>query len=100
MTREEEVFQMIRKTILAFAPELGGCSVFLFGSRASGTMRGRSDFDVGVLGDRPLSPGLFGRIADRLDALPTLYRIDWVDLARVSDGFRAETLRHRRPIHG
>ena len=100
MTRDQQVFEMIRDTIAGFADELQGYAVFLFGSRADGTMCARSDFDIGVLGEGPLPVGLFSRIADRLDELPTLYRIDWVDLATVSERFRAEALRRRVRIHG
>ena len=100
MTREEQVLGLIRDAIREFADELQGYTVFLFGSRAAGTMQPRSDFDVGVFGEQPLAPGLFSRVADRLEELPTLYRIDWVDLATVSDRFRAEALRTRVAIHG
>ena len=100
MTREQQVLDMIRGAIGEFADELQGYTVFLFGSRAAATMHARSDFDIGVLGERPLAAGLFSRVADRLEELPTLYRIDWVDLATVSDRFRAEALRRRVTIHG
>lgn len=100
MTREEQVLEMIRGAIREFADDLQGYSVFLFGSRAAGTMHPRSDFDIGVLGERPLAAGLFSRVADRLEELPTLYRIDWVDLATVSERFRAQALSRKVSIHG
>ena len=100
MTRDQQVLEMIRDVIGGFAGELQGYAVFLFGSRAAGTMRERSDFDIGVLGAVPLPVGLFSRIADRLDELPTLCRIDWVDLATVSERFRVEALRRKVVIHG
>lgn len=100
MTRDEQILEMIRGVIRRFDSDLQGYSVFLFGSRAAGTARPRSDFDIGVLGDRPLPIGVFSRVADYLEELPTLYRIDWVDLATVSDRVRGEALRRRVPIRG
>jgi len=99
MTREQQVLNMIREVFRQFADELQGHKVYLFGSRAAGAMRPRSDFDIGVLGEEALSSSLFSRIGDRLDALPTLYRIDWVDLTTVSARFRAEAMRRRVLIH-
>lgn len=74
-------------------PALRGYKVYLFGSRASGNARERSDFDVGVLGDRPLPLKTFYEIEDIFEELPTLYRIDWVDLNRASPEFRDRALR-------
>lgn len=99
MTRDEQVLEMIRAAIRRFEADLQGYTVFLFGSRAASTARPRSDFDIGVLGERPLSIGVYSRIADCLEELPTLYRIDWVDLATVSDRFRTEALRRRVVLH-
>ena len=70
-----------------------GYQVFLFGSRTSGTARDRSDFDVGVLGDTPLPLATFYKMEDLFEEIPTLYRIDWVDLNRVSPEFRREALK-------
>lgn len=100
MTREQQVLEMIRDVIRGFTDDLQGYTVFLFGSRAAGTMHPRSDFDIGVLGERPLPVGVFSRVADRLDELPTLYRIDWVDLGTVSERFRTEAMRRRVTLHG
>ena len=55
--------------------------VVLFGSRASGTSRPRSDIDIGVQGPRRIDPVTLQAIRAACDALPTLYTIDLVDLA-------------------
>ncbi len=97
--RETEILQAIRQTLAGFADQLHGHRVILFGSRAAGTARARSDFDVGVDGADPLPLGTFFAIGDRLEALPTLYRIDWLDLQRVSETFRHTALAHQLELY-
>lgn len=92
MTREEQIKDMIRGCLRSAASELRGFRVVLFGSRAAGTARERSDFDVGVLGSEPVPLSTFYRLQDRLEDLPTLFQIDWVDLNRVSPEFRRQAL--------
>jgi 5'-deoxynucleotidase YfbR-like HD superfamily hydrolase len=41
----------------------------------------------------------FYALADELDELKTLYRFDWVDLARVSEKFRQSALEHSEVIY-
>lgn len=91
---------MIARTLRAAASRLGNRKIVLFGSRAAGRAKLRSDFDIGVIGDEPLPLEDFYAIEDQLDALPTLYRIDWVDLNRVGESFRARALRGAVVIHG
>ena len=78
---------------------LAGYRVFLFGSRAGGTARPRSDFDIGVMGPAPLAPVVFQQIEDWLDEIDTLYRIDWVDMNRVTAAFRAEAMQHTEVLY-
>lgn len=88
-TREQEIRAMLIQVMRTNTNRLGGRQVVLFGSRAQGKAKSRSDFDLGVVGDTPLPLVDFFAIEDMLDELPTLYRIDWVDLARVSERFRS-----------
>ncbi len=97
---EQRIKQMIVEQIERFSAQLEGYRVFLFGSRASGQARERSDFDVGVLGDEPLPVDVFFAIEDAFDRLPTLHTIDWVDFGRVSTKFRREALKHVEVIYG
>ncbi len=70
-----------------FAPQLRGHRVILFGSRASGTARLRSDFDVGVIGDEPLPVKVFYEIDDmRAQIVTTGERLYCAD-ARECDTF-------------
>ena len=62
--------------------------VFLFGSRATGSARERSDIDIGVEGPAPVPRAALAAIQDELDEAPTLYTIEVVDFARVPEKFR------------
>lgn len=90
---------MLIQIMRANTNRLGGRQVVLFGSRAQGKAKSRSDFDLGVVGDTPLPLVDFFAIEDMLDELPTLYRIDWVDLARVSERFRSQALQKMEVIY-
>ena len=90
----------VGRTLRANAHRLAGREVVLFGSRARGRAKPRSDFDLGVVGDRPPPLADFHAIEDMLDARPTLYRIDWVDLGGVGSRFRERALRDPQVIYG
>ena len=99
MRREDEIKEMLRSCFTEFKQELEGRKVVLFGSRADGTARDRSDFDIGVVGPAPLPQKIFFKIEDRLDHLNTLYKLDWVDLNRADVSFRNEALRHAEVLY-
>jgi predicted nucleotidyltransferase len=98
-TREIIVKALIRETVKKMANDLRGSRVFFFGSRVGGGARTRSDFDVGILGKKQLSASLFYKLEDELEELPTLFKIDLVDLARVSERFKQEALRNTETIY-
>lgn len=100
MSREEQILKWIRDGLPAYADELSGYRVILFGSRARRNHRERSDFDVGVIGEKPLPIKTFYRISDFLESLPTLYRIDWVDLNRAMDKLRENALENAVVLYG
>src|SRR5947208_15875623 len=62
--------------------------VFLFGSRAAGSAYPRSDIDIGIEGPAPVPRAALVAIEDELDEAPTLFTIEVVDFARVSETFR------------
>ena len=80
------------------APELQGYRIFLFGSRATGNARERSDFDIGIIGEEPVSLQTFYRIDDLLENIETLYKIDFVDLTRAAPSLKAEALKAIEPL--
>jgi predicted nucleotidyltransferase len=98
--RETEIRDMLRKLFERLAPRLMGRKVFLFGSRAIGDARPRSDFDIGVYGEAPLDIADFYEIDDMLDALPTLYSFDWVDMNRVDPEFRRRAMQNIEILYG
>ena len=76
---EQAVAQIIRKHLgLEYR-------IFLFGSRATGSARRGSDYDIGVEGEEPLSFATQSRIETDLESLPTLATIEVVDMSMVSD---------------
>ena len=65
----------------------------LFGSRATGASRPRSDWDIGLAGPGPLDGAIVERIRETLEELPTLSTFDVVDLAAAPAGLRERALR-------
>jgi predicted nucleotidyltransferase len=94
------VKEEIRKVCTRMEADLRGYRVVLFGSRASGRAADRSDFDIGIFGEAPLPLRIFYEMEELLEEIPTLYRIDWVDLNRVSPGFRHEAMKHTEVLYG
>lgn len=100
MSREEAILTAIRKGLEGFSDQLAGHTVVLFGSRAQRTHGERSDFDLGIYGRQPLSFKTFHAIGDFLETVPTLHRIDWVDLNRVAPAFRESALSKAEVLYG
>jgi predicted nucleotidyltransferase len=71
--------------------------IFLFGSRAEGSARERSDIDIGIEGPNPVPLDALSLIHEELEDAPTLYTIDVVDFSRVPEKFR-RVARRRLPL--
>ncbi len=97
--RETEVKSMIIKQLHCAKDLLQGHKVFLYGSRVQGSARPRSDFDVGIWGKEPLSLKAFYQLEDMMEELPTLYKIDLVDLNRTGEKFQQEALKHVETLY-
>ena len=97
-TSAGELKKAIRR-IIAKHLSLTHYRVFFFGSRISGSGDERSDIDIGIAGDEAVPVEILGRIREELDELPTLYRIDVVDFAKVSSRFRDEALKHHELVY-
>lgn len=97
--REAEIMQMLKNLFASKQADLKKHRVLLFGSRARGNAKQRSDFDLAVDGDEPLPLKSFFEIAEDLENLPTLYSFDWVDLTKVNNRFREEALKSARVIY-
>ncbi len=68
--------------------------ILLFGSWATLQSVPTSDIDVGILGPGPLDDLVMARIREQIDRLPTLRKIEVVDLLSVEDRFREKAERN------
>lgn len=78
-----EIVRIIRRHV----PE-ESYQILLFGSWATLESLPTSDIDVGILGPSPVDDLAAARIRQEIDCLPTLRKIEIVDLRRVEDRFR------------
>ncbi|MCD8198042.1 MAG: nucleotidyltransferase domain-containing protein [Lachnospiraceae bacterium] len=67
--------EQILKQAVALCQRYEASEVILFGSRAKGTARERSDIDLAVRGAHD-----FAALEEEMEQIPTLYTIDLVDL--------------------
>lgn len=64
--------------------------IFVYGSRAAGRDRKWSDYDIGILGDRPIPDRVIMNIEEELEESPDiLYNVDVVDFSTVSQDFKS-----------
>jgi len=96
---ETALEQEIRAVLAKHRCGLRGHRVLLFGSRARGESHRRSDFDLGVDGDDSLGLSTFFEVQADLEQIPTLYRIDWVDLNRAPGKLREQARLQGRTIY-
>jgi len=69
-----------------------GTHIYLFGSVARNEMRTTSDIDVAVDAGQPLPRARLADIRERLEASRIPYRVDLIDLHRVSLELRARVV--------
>lgn len=74
------------KAILMHALEGKSCTVYLFGSQATGTAQPTSDFDVAVLADEDISREL-SAARDMLEDSNIPFKVDLVDLRLTAPAF-------------
>lgn len=96
MDREEILKQSLR-IIRRHLPG-GDYRILLFGSWAKGSAQETSDIDIGILGAQPVDDLLLIRLRDEIRGIPTLRRIDVVDLSQTDDTFRKEVLSYARAL--
>ena len=85
----------IMEQIITHCHTFGAQTAFLFGSRAKGTATPRSDFDIAVAGVSDIEG-----LREALDNIPTLYKIDLVDLDTCRNDLLLEDIRkHGRKIY-
>ncbi len=73
-------------------------SVMLFGSQARGDAYSTSDVDIAIVGDSPVPFRTMTEILEEKDAIPTLRKIDIVDLRSADAPFRESILSYAKRI--
>jgi len=66
--------------------------VFIFGSRASGKSKRYSDYDVGILGKKPVPASTIVLIEEAFEESDLPYKVEIVDFSLVSPEFRKVAL--------
>lgn len=92
----EEIIQAVRNIAIEQLP--AEYRTVLFGSWAQGNARPTSDIDIGIVGDRPVPHELMVRIRAQVDSIPTLRKVDVVDLQSVDSRFRDVALKQAKPL--
>ena len=79
--------EVIRETAM-LCRNFGAKEVILYGSRAKGTARERSDIDVAVAGVNN-----FDELREQVEELPTLYSVDLVNMDTCRNQLLLEDIR-------
>lgn len=74
--------------------------VYLFGSWSQGRALPESDLDIALDAGTPIAPSVLQKIADTLDELPTLRKVDIVDLQAVASDFRNRIMQLGELVYG
>lgn len=76
------------KQIIARNLDLSKYRLFLFGSRAKGLNAKYSDFDIGIIGEKPLPSSLKINIEGDLEDSDIPIKVDIVDFCEVPEKFK------------
>ena len=66
--------------------------VFIFGSRATGKASKFSDYDIGIIGNKPIEWGMLSLVDEAFEESDIPFKVDVVDFSLVSDKFRETAL--------
>lgn len=71
--------------------------VFVYGSRAAGRARKWSDYDIGIIGKKPVSQNILWKVEEELEEsdLPVIVQV--VDFNTVDNEFKKVALQHTKP---
>lgn len=87
----EKIEKQIKNIIFQFL-DRQKYQAFIFGSRAIGKSRKFSDYDVGILGKKPVLPENKILIEEALEESDIPYKVDIVDFSSVSEKFKKMAL--------
>lgn len=96
MSKDDKYYRdIIKATVLKYLPP-SEYDVFLFGSRASGTQKKWSDFDIGIKSKtgKPVPAQTKYNIERELDRLNVPFVVDLVDFFTVGDSFKEIAMRN------
>ncbi len=68
-------------------------AVFVFGSRATNKAKRFSDYDIGIIGEKPLPWHLLAEIKEAFEESDLPYKIEIVDFTNVSRNFKKIALK-------
>lgn len=88
----ERLMDAISELALAYSEK--GVQLFIFGSFATQTDEKTSDLDLGVLWETEPSKRLFIELYESVLQLPTIRKIDLVDMSIVDEKFRENALKN------
>lgn len=98
--KEKEIRPLLREVVRIVrqcVPE-ESYRILLFGSWVTLESLPTSDIDVGILGPGPVDGLAIARIHEHIDRLPTLRKIEIVDLRSVEDRFRVKAERNAEQL--
>lgn len=91
--------EIIKKTAEIIRKHLGsGYRIILFGSWARGNALEASDIDMGILGKEKAQWDAMVKIREEVGDIPTLRKIDVVDLNLVDEGFKKSALKYAKTL--
>jgi len=94
---EQDIIEEVKKIIQKYLSN-SEYSIALFGSQARGEQYAGSDIDIGILGKNSVPYEIMVKIIEEKDDLPTLRKIDIVDLQSVDAPFRENVLSYAKRI--
>ena len=89
---QDEPLLIVKKLVLSRLNK-ENVQIFLFGSRARGDFNIRSDIDIGILPQGEWNKLALVLLREEIEELNLPYKIEIVDLSRVSRKFRDQVLR-------
>ena len=93
----QDILRMATKIVRRHLPD-HSYRILLFGSWARADAMPTSDIDIGILGKESVNDLTMARIREELDGLPTLRKVEVVDLQAVDDHFREHVVQHAEPL--
>lgn len=84
---QDPVLDHIRAIVRKHIPD-SSFKLFVFGSRAVGSAKKYSDYDIGLEGNAPVPLGVLGEISADLEESDIPYHVDVVDFYEIDQVFR------------